>query len=43
MIVTVEASLSGSKCGLLVQLVDFAIEDVESGTKGARERVVLWE
>jgi hypothetical protein len=43
MIATVEASFSGSKCGLLVQLVDFAIEHVESGTKRARKRVVLWE
>src|SRR5947199_9493591 len=41
MIVTVEASFSGSKCGLLIQLLDFAIEDVEGGTERARERVVL--
>src|SRR5262245_38490041 len=43
MIVTVEASFSGSKCGLLVQLLDFAIEDVECDTERAWERVVLWE
>ena len=41
MIVTVEASFSGSKCGLLVQLSDFAIEGVKGGPEGAWERVVL--
>src|SRR5262249_15056853 len=43
MIVTVEACFSGSKDGLLVQLLDFAIEDVESSTQRAWERVVLRE
>src|SRR5262249_2692678 len=43
MIVPVEASLSGSKCGLLVELLDFAIEDLEGGTERAWERVGLWE
>ena len=36
MIVTVEASFAGSKCGLLVQLLDFAIEDIEGGAECAR-------
>jgi hypothetical protein len=31
MTVTVEASFSCSKCGLLVELLDFAIEGVEGG------------
>src|SRR6267142_1317369 len=41
MIVTVEASFSGSKCGLLVQLLDFAIEAVEGVPERAWKRVVL--
>src|SRR5262249_62252003 len=32
-----------SKSGLLVQLLDFAIEDIEGGTERAWERVVLRE
>ena len=43
MIVTVEASFSGSKCGLLVQLLDFAIEGVEGGPERPWERVVFRE
>ncbi len=40
MIITVEASFAGSKCGLLVQLLDFAIEDIEGGAECAWEAVV---
>ena len=40
MIVTVEASFSGSKGGHLVQLLDFAIEDMEGGAECAWEAVV---
>ena len=43
MIVRVEASFSGSKCGLLVELLDFAIEVVEGGPERSWERVVLRE
>jgi len=38
MIVAVEASFSGSKCDLLVQLLDFAIEDIEGGAECAWRR-----
>ena len=43
MIVTVEASFSGSKCGLLVQLLDFAIEAVEGGPERAWEGIIVRE
>ena len=43
MIIRVEASFSGSKCGLLVQLLDFAIEGVEGGPERPWERVVFRE
>src|SRR5216683_5633263 len=42
-IVTVEASVSSNKGGLVVQLLDFAIEHVEGDTEGAWQPVGLGE
>ena len=42
-IVTVEASFSGGKGGLLVEFLDFGVELVEGGAKRAGQQVVLGE
>jgi hypothetical protein len=43
MIVTIEASVSGSNRGLLVQFLDFAIEYLEGGTERAWPVILLGE
>lgn len=43
MIVTIEASFSGSNRGLLVQFLDFAIEYLEGGTERAWPVILLGE